>query len=235
MIEHKGTPTSVLGVITGIIQPKAGPVPTTPGKILIKSETSGDDCAVTVWQLFKDKKRTIEMDPLWDKIHPEWSLNKRIMIGCQFHSDFVKDSGEVIHQYDKMVSLEYLGGGTPPEKVAPSVAPDASIFGDISTTVAPTQPPQQMTFEEKKRHDIAWLGAINLAVPLVRPPVEALPEEIGSEARQVMLDSWVMRYEELAWPIYLSKMKQPVKPVELTPEQELFPQQELFQGLTGEV
>lgn len=239
--QTKGESATVLGVITGIIQPRDGAIPTTPGKILIKSETSGDDCTVSVWQLFKDNERTTEMPDLWNtKIHPEWSIGKRVMIGCQYKDAFVKDSGEVIHQYTKMVSIEYLGGGTPPEKVAPSPTPTVAPTTAPSATPIALQSVMPMTFEEKKRHDIAWHGAVNLAVPVARKPVDAIADDL--EHRRTSISNWIERIDELAWPLYLLKLRGPVpvepvvKPVQLTPEEELFPEaNDLGAGLSGEI
>ena len=198
--QTKGESATILGVITGIIQPREGAIPTTPGKILIKSETSGDDCTVSVWQLFKDNERTTEMPDLWNtKIHPEWSIGKRVMIGCQYKDAFVKDSGEVIHQYTKMVSIEYLGGGTPPQAetaqvaqaVAPTTAPSAT------PAVAPiTGPPviteeyirlrlSQMTQQEK---GIAWAGAHNNAQGILAADPN-FPMQAGADVVSVIRDT----------------------------------------------
>lgn len=203
------------------------------GKLVLESEDGVSE--ISFMQLYVDNVRSEEMGPLWTGLDLDTIQGKQVAIACTFESTYINPTtGAVKHQFRNPTFIKYLNSGDEP----PPKPTQEQVATVPSPVPSPQQPPEQMTFEQIKKQDIAWHGAVNLAVPKVEAPIAPRPEEIGSEPRKAIISNWIERVDELAWPLYLLKLRRALdptlKPVQLTPEEELFPEATDL-GLSGEI
>jgi len=235
------TGTVVARYLPGWKTAKSGNDYLASGKLVLESEEDGV-CEVSFLQVYVDNVRTEEMGPLWTGLDLDTIQGKKVSIACTFESDYTNSTtGAVKHQFRNPTLIKFLNPGDEPPMIptqTTQVAQTTPVTPSVVPTTAPIVPPialqsvMPMTFEEKKRHDIAWNGAVNLAVPLARKPVEPTADDL--EHRQTSISNWIERVDELAWPLYLLKLRGPVEPVQITPEEELFQEAtDLSDGVVG--
>ena len=214
---------TIVGIVAGVYPPAT----TANGKlrpaILELDSKKYGKCNFAFFQLWENKVRTENLPPEWEQIVKvqDWVMGKQIAVTASF-KDIYGDTSN----FQNPVAVEFLEDDPPlpPEPVTtvtPVTTPAVAPYTAPMATPAP-QSVSPFTLDQR----IAWHGAVNLAVPLARKPVEPPVEPTADdlEHRKTSISNWIERVDELAWPLYLLKTRGPVpvKPVQLTPEEELF-------------
>ena len=207
------------------------------GKLVL--DTDDGECEVSFLQVYVDGERSDSLMPqIWNDIDDDIK-GKGVAITCTFEKDYTNPTtGAVKHQFRSPTSIKYLNSGDAP--------PPKPTQEQVAT--APVDSPQgfQQSFSLDER--IAWNSAINNIMLSDKGPRILFSEEryrgyADDDGKRIegegsaYLDEYFSEVGRVAYSLYKVIRRgpvQPVEPVQITPEEELFPEAtDLGDGVIG--